>query len=164
MIAAELVNRGASPPEAYRRMFGNIELAKRRLTGRLLERVVSRAGGRVLATRQDLADKRDLGVKSRGSDDVYQLLGTVAGCEVVVLVREERKGFCSASLRSDGSIDVVAIAKSFGGGGHPGAAGCALDGSTEEVLDTVLSAVESALVMDSPTPGKPDRATPERSS
>ena len=52
----------------------------------------------------------------------------VEGTRVAVLVREllseDREGMRKVSLRAtDGSVDVSRLARAFGGGGHPQAAG-----------------------------------------
>ena len=47
--------------------------------------------------------------------------------KVALLLRENKNLTLKASLRSDGSVDVNAIAKKFGGGGHLQAAGFTLE-------------------------------------
>jgi phosphoesterase RecJ-like protein len=49
------------------------------------------------------------------------------------------------SLRSKGSIDVAAVAKTFGGGGHKNAAGCAVTGSYTDARATVVAALAPAI-------------------
>ena len=49
------------------------------------------------------------------------------------------------SLRSRGSVDVRKVAASFGGGGHPNAAGCTIKGELAEIEEMVGAAVAEAL-------------------
>ncbi|MBM3190090.1 MAG: bifunctional oligoribonuclease/PAP phosphatase NrnA, partial [Chloroflexi bacterium] len=42
-------------------------------------------------------------------------------------------------------VDVSGVALALGGGGHPQAAGCQLDGSLAEVRERVLAALQEAL-------------------
>ena len=46
------------------------------------------------------------------------------------IIWSEKKGIITVSLRSDKTVDVSAIAKKYGGGGHKAAAGFALDENT----------------------------------
>ena len=61
------------------------------------------------------------------------------------LERAERgDGITQFSLRGDGSVDVSAIAKSFGGGGHHNSAGCRI-AHTESDKKKLLAALEELL-------------------
>jgi phosphoesterase RecJ-like protein len=42
-------------------------------------------------------------------------------------------------------VDVSAVARRFGGGGHPNAAGCTVAGPLGEATGQVLAAVDAAL-------------------
>ena len=49
------------------------------------------------------------------------------------------------SFRSNGPVDVNALAREFGGGGHVRAAGAALDLSLEESVPRVVDATRAAV-------------------
>jgi phosphoesterase RecJ-like protein len=51
------------------------------------------------------------------------------------------------SLRSKGAIDVAAVARRFGGGGHKNAAGCAVPGSFDEARAAIVAAAGEAIVV-----------------
>lgn len=123
--AARWVEKGASPHEIHRRMYSGQSLGSRLLLGRLLSRVESLFGGKVLFTYEYLSDIRELGKESRDSDTLYAQLLAVSGCEAVMLIREEGDGLCSVGLRSRTDFDVGQVARAFGGGGHRNAAGFA---------------------------------------
>ena len=105
----------------------------------MLSRTVRHLEGRLLVTYEVLEDKLALGAGNRDSDTLYQLLQATEGCEVVLFVREEDAQSCTVGLRSNGGVDVGAIAKSFGGGGHRQAAGFRWEGDrvaiTEKLID-----------------------------
>jgi oligoribonuclease NrnB/cAMP/cGMP phosphodiesterase (DHH superfamily) len=62
-----------------------------------------------------------------------------AGYPVALLWFERGDGMTTFSLRGDGSVDVSAIAKSFGGGGHNNAAGFQLSvDAGRELVDRIL--------------------------
>ena len=65
---------------------------------------------------------------------------------VAALFKEVEPQSYRVSLRSDGTVDVAAIAAGFGGGGHPRAAGCMVVGDVDQAKEIVLSRVRAALV------------------
>lgn len=140
-----LSTTGATPKQIYRMIFGDRALEARILLGSLLERTEAHLDGRVLLTYETLTDKRNFGEENRDSDALYQQLQTVKGCEAIIFIREEEEGVCSIGLRSNNSIDVGSIAKSFGGGGHTRAAGFTWRGERETVTGRLLQAFSEDL-------------------
>ena len=74
------------------------------------------------------------------SEGVVDHMRAVEGTAVAVLVRdllsEDRNGIRKVSLRAtDGSVDVSRIAREFGGGGHPQAAGFSTPVPYAELVD-----------------------------
>jgi phosphoesterase RecJ-like protein len=135
---AALTAAGASPRECYRLIYGGRSLESRILTGRVLSRAEVFINGRIIVTYETLADKNELGIESRDSDSIYSRLQGVKGCHGVVFIREEGEGEYSVGLRSDHSLDVGAVAESFGGGGHRRAAGFTWHGSREQIKKRLL--------------------------
>ena len=138
---ARLVDAGASTKSVYYRMFGNRSFESRKLLGRLLERSESYCDGRLIVTTEELGDIRDIGPENRDSDTLYRELQSVAGCEVVVLVREENDQECSVGLRSLDAFDVGSLARTFGGGGHRNASGYTACGRAQTVRERIISEI-----------------------
>lgn len=67
------------------------------------------------------------------------------GVEVGITIREQDDNWYRVSLRSADSINVSEICAKFGGGGHVKAAGCRLQGTSEEVRQILLNAIAEAL-------------------
>ncbi len=137
--AARLVASGASPRVTHEHIYGGRSFAHRRLLGTLLQRTEQFHQGRVLFTHQSLADLQPLGDDPTGNDELYQLLRTVAGSDVLAFVREHPGGGCRVSMRSGIGVDVAAVARMFGGGGHRQAAGFSWPGSVEELRPLLIS-------------------------
>jgi bifunctional oligoribonuclease and PAP phosphatase NrnA len=142
---ARLVECGTSTAEVFQMVYGKRNLASRKLLALMLQRVESHWQDWLLLTWQTRADRLSADGYHRGEDDLYRLLQTVKGNRVVVLIKEEREGLFSLGLRSNADIDVGAVARSFGGGGHRQAAGCDVRGSLESVRQAVLDAMEPLL-------------------
>ncbi len=144
--AARLIDRGASPKAVHRAMYGGRSLASRSLLGKLLQRTEELFGGRLLLTYETMEEQRAFGRENRDSDSLYQHLQGVDGCEVVALIRQENPDECSVGLRSIGTIDVGALAHSFGGGGHAQAAGYSREGSIEDAASELSGALQNFFV------------------
>ena len=132
-LAAELLGAGPSLKKLYYRMYGGRQLESKILTGRVLSRAEALFGGQCIMIYETLEEKKKYGPENRDSDTIYSQLFGVQGCEAVIFIREESENSCSVSLRSLSRVDVGAVAKSFGGGGHKFAAGLEWKGSREEI-------------------------------
>ena len=63
------------------------------------------------------------------------------GVEVGLLFRELEGRQVKISFRSNGVVDVNALARAFGGGGHLRASGALVNGSLDEVRERVIAQV-----------------------
>ncbi len=136
---ARLVDAGASTESAYHSMFGARPFERRVMLGRMLARTERLYDGLLLYTAQYMSDRAEIGDAGRGDDDLHTLLQTVAGTEALLVVREERPGECSVSMRSTTAVDVGSCARTLGGGGHPQAAGCVFRGTVEQARRAALA-------------------------
>ncbi len=62
----------------------------------------------------------------------------IEGIEVALFFREQPDGRFRVSLRSKGAVNVAAVAKAFGGGGHECASGCGIDGPLSVATERLL--------------------------
>ena len=136
---ARLVDAGASTENSYRSMFGARLFEQRLILGRMLARTERLYDGLLLYTAKYSSDRAEIGEAGRGDDDLYSLLQTVTGVEALLVVREERPGECSVSLRSTTAVDVGSCARELGGGGHPRASGCTFHGTVAQAKNAVLA-------------------------
>jgi len=91
------------------------------------------------------------GAKPEDSEGMIDHIRGVHSVVVAVLFEEISGGVIRISLRSkDKRIDVNAVAKQFGGGGHAAAAGARIRGSHEEVQAKVLEAIRAKLPASQP--------------
>ncbi len=143
--AGRLAAAGASPKHAFDMMNGGKPFESRKLMGELLSRAETRFDGKLIITSMNFADQERYGLIGRDSDMLYQHFLTVAGMEVAVVVRQESPDHCTVGFRSRETVDVAAIAASFGGGGHRLAAGLHLAGQADDIVQQVIKAFEHVL-------------------
>ena len=127
-MAAALIDAGVDVHGIYRRLYEGMPFAKLELLARALRKVERFDDGALTIARLTREDFRLAGAEDCYSEGIIDHLRSVAGTKVAALAREvaaqdgmPRK---KVSLRStDGEVDVSAIARAGGGGGHRQAAG-----------------------------------------
>jgi len=136
---ARLAGYGINPNKVHRQLSGGKDLPSQKLVARAIERAELYFRDRLLLTWETQKDYKELQLDSRDSGTLYQILQSIGGCEILILLKEmEEPQKVSVSFRSITDLDVGEIAQSLGGGGHAKAAGCALDGSVADVKDQLL--------------------------
>ena len=149
VMAAELIEAGVSTHEVYRRIYEGIPYGKLALLARALARVERHDDGHLTLTRLSAEDFRDTGAEENYSEGVIDHLRSVEGTAVAALVRDRlgaQEGQRKVSLRaSDDRVDVSAIARAQGGGGHRQAAGFSTTLAWEELVAFLREAVEGQL-------------------
>jgi phosphoesterase RecJ-like protein len=148
-IAAELIEAGVNVSDTYQRLYERVPEEKLRLISRALERIERFEDGRITLTYISADDYESTGASEVLTEGIIDFLRSLEGTRVAGVVRDKRSGDRHArkvSLRStDGSVDVSAIAREHGGGGHPRAAGFGTDLSYPEVVEYLRSAVRGRL-------------------
>ncbi len=125
-MAAELIALGLDPHEIYRHLYEGVPQGKLQLLARGLSNVERFDDGLLTVTQLTRDDYELSGADESYSEGVVDHLRSVEGTAVAGLVREQLggSGTRKVSLRAtDDRIDVSAIARAGGGGGHRRAAG-----------------------------------------
>ena len=129
--ASDLLLRGANVPRILREVARNRTLAELKLWGRAFERLREHPTLGIVSTVVTLADMAEFGVESL--EGVANFLNELAGYRAVLVLKEQPDGTVKGSLRTTREdVDVAAVAKLFGGGGHRKAAGFSLSGKLVE--------------------------------
>lgn len=84
------------------------------------------------------------GANAELTDGFVNYPRSVAGVEVAIFFRQLEERRYKVGFRSKGAVNVAALAKAFGGGGHHNAAGGTVEGTLDEVKRIVYGAVEAA--------------------
>jgi len=140
-LAAELVEAGADVHEVFQQVYESVEFAKLKLLARALERARVLEGGRIVVSYLLRTDFAEVGAAEPYSEGIIDYLRAVEGAEVAVLIREPPRDdgpTRRVSLRASvDEIDVSAIARLFGGGGHRQAAGFSTEASIDEITELI---------------------------
>ena len=138
-LAAELVEAGANLNRVFQGVYESVEFAKLKLLARALERADIYDGGRLIISYLLRDDFLEVGAVEPYSEGIIDFLRAVEGAHMAALIREPPRGGSPArriSLRaSHDELDVSAIARAAGGGGHRQAAGFSSDDSIAELTE-----------------------------
>ena len=147
VMAAELIEAGVDVHAIYRRLYEGIPEGKLRLLALALGAVRRYDDGRLTLSRLTRAMFEEADAEDSYSEGIIDHLRAVAGTKVAALVRELNSGTRSkVSLRAaDPSIDVSAIARAGGGGGHRQAAGFTTQLSDDQLVAFLRDAVAAQL-------------------
>jgi phosphoesterase RecJ-like protein len=148
-MASGLIEAGVQVNEVYRRLYEHAPLEKLRLLARALEGVTLHDDGRLVVTYISSEDYAATGASEALTEGIIDHLRTIDATLVAAVVRDQRDADRAArkvSMRStDGQVDVSAIARVHGGGGHRRAAGFGTDLDFEQVVEFLIGEIDSQL-------------------
>jgi len=144
-LAAALADAGAVPDRLYQQLYENDTIGRLRLTGQVLTRAETDLNGRLIYSWIERSDFGTTGALPSDTEDLINMLMTVAGVEVALMFIELVSGGLKVSFRSRTHLDCSQLAGLFGGGGHRQAAGAYLADPLPIARQKVLDAVRAAM-------------------
>lgn len=144
-VAAELMECGCDTAYINKVMFETKSKEKIQLEHAVYDTIEYCANGRcaIICTTLDMLKQLDVG------DDEMEGLASIPrqieGVLIGITMREKEGGFFKISVRTNDNINASDFCSQFGGGGHPAAAGCTIEGSLETVRSKLIIAAEKFL-------------------
>jgi bifunctional oligoribonuclease and PAP phosphatase NrnA len=132
-ICGQCVEAGIDPPAIAGAIFDSNSLGRLKLFGAVLSKMELDPSGRVATVYVDQKLARECGGTYEDTEGIVNLPLTVKDIEAVAFFKEAGPDDWRVSMRSKGNVDVNAIAKQFGGGGHKNASGCNANGKFEDL-------------------------------
>lgn len=145
LIAADLMRRGVDPEAVYRRVYATVPLRRVELLRYALEQLALDRELPIAWITIPYGVVQKLGTNSEDMDGIIEHARSIEGTEVALLFRELADGSTKISFRSNGRVDVNALARQFGGGGHVKASGALIGISLDEARTQVLDATRAAV-------------------
>ncbi|MFZ1613053.1 MAG: bifunctional oligoribonuclease/PAP phosphatase NrnA [Holophaga sp.] len=139
-MAADLIEEGVLPARVYQDLYHQGRPERLKLFGRAFESLEFHADGRYACLSLTQADLHACGATHDDMEGLVNKPLELKGVEVACLIHELPQGGFKASLRSRERVDVNAVCRHFGGGGHRLASGAKLSGAMPQV-QTELKAV-----------------------
>ncbi len=146
-ICRQTLQTGIDPVNIARTVYDSNNVGRLKLFGAVLNSIELDRSGRLALIYVDHEMARRAGGTYDDTEGLINLPLTVKEIQAVAFFKEADNGEYRVSLRSNGEIDVAAVAKRFGGGGHKNAAGCTVPGpyatARELITSLVLDAIEA---------------------
>jgi phosphoesterase RecJ-like protein len=151
-ICGNLVSLGVDPYRIAQRVYGTYSLGRIKLLNLALDSIEISKNGRLslMAVTQDMM--KETNTRPEDIDGLINYAKGIQDVKVAALIQEmnhhprgkfEGPSHYHVSLRSDGTVDVAAIAIQFGGGGHSSAAGFSLESTLPEIKSKLITLSET---------------------
>jgi len=148
-VAADLIEAGVDVDDTYRRLYENVPIEKLRLVSRALDGISSYCDGTLAISYITTADYEATGAGEEMTEGLIDHLRSIDGVKVAAVIRDlgnRGRAARKVSLRSSaGEVDVSAIARINGGGGHKRAAGFSTDLEYEQLVEFLAAEVSAQL-------------------
>jgi phosphoesterase RecJ-like protein len=148
-ICRQTVEAGVNPAAMARRVFDMNSFGKLKLIGALLDGMELLDDGRLAVLRVDDAMLEACGCTHNDTEGLINLPLTAREIQAVVFFKVAPDDVVRVSMRSKYDVDVRAVAKEYGGGGHTNAAGFTVTGTLAQmrpvILDRVIGAIREGL-------------------
>lgn len=146
-IAAELLEAGVDMAAINRNLYESKSAKQVRAEGEAARRLLLHDGGRIASVTFPYSSKFSLSLDDEHLETIIDIPRSIGGVEVAFVVKQlERNNVFRVSMRSSGDVDVAAICKRFGGGGHMRAAGCSVEaGGIDDAERMILAAVREVM-------------------
>jgi len=153
-ICAEMAALGVDPYCAAKHIYGTYSLGQLKLINLALESIEISQNGKLSLMTLTQGMLYETGTRPEDIDGLISYIKDIENIKIAVLIQEQMDGKEKStqhqrgqrfhvSLRSDETVDVAAIAASFGGGGHPRAAGFSIESKVADLKKRIFSLAET---------------------
>lgn len=143
-IARACVEAGADPQWIARTHYDSNTIGRVRLFGQVISAMQLDATGRIALLAVTQADAARAGATYDDTEGIINFPLSVKDIQAVAFFKEAGPGDWRVSLRSKDAVDVGAIARARGGGGHKNASGCSARGDLDAVRAEFLPLLRAA--------------------
>ena len=143
--AAQLMRKGVDTAKITDRTYYEKTYVQNQILGRALLESIMVLDQRCIVSVVRLKEMEFFQAKPSDLDGIVSVLRQTRGVEVAILLYELEPQTFKVSLRSKEIVDVSAVAKYYGGGGHVRAAGVTMKGSPHDVINNLTLLIERQL-------------------
>lgn len=144
-VAASLMDYGCDTAYINKVMFETKSKERIRLEHCVYDTIKYCAKGRCAIIYTTLDMMKKLNVNDEELEGLASIPRQIEGVLMGITMREKPGGVFKISVRTNDNINASDFCSRFGGGGHPAAAGCCIEGSLDEVRSRLIKAAEECL-------------------
>ena len=146
-ISQEMAELGVEPHDVAQHVYGTYSLGRIKLLNLALDSIEISENGKLSIMTVTGAMFAETGTHPEDVDGMINYARRIEDVKVAALIQEQQNGNTNSnshcryhvSLRSDGTVDVAAIAGFFGGGGHASAAGFQIEATLTELKSDIIT-------------------------
>lgn len=139
VASSELLRLGANWTAIHHSLVQNKSIAILKLWGLILSRLTKKENSDMAYTYLTIKDLIEYGINDDDVEGVSNFLNKMEGAKISLFIKETADGKIKGSFRTtNDDVDVSALAKKMGGGGHKKAAGFTTDGTIENVVNKII--------------------------
>jgi bifunctional oligoribonuclease and PAP phosphatase NrnA len=136
---------GVDPVQVARTVYDSNNMGRLKLFGCVLSAMRTDQSGRIAVLHLDHQMAREAGGTYDDTEGLINEPLTVKEIQAVVFFKQIEGDEYRVSMRSKGNVDIGAIAREFGGGGHKNAAGCTVTGPMDALQQMLVKKMEDAV-------------------
>ncbi len=144
-IAGELIEAGVEPWRMTSHIYESQPRERLDLLAMVLDTLELSHCGRLAFLRVENRMFDATGTGPELTDGFINYARSIRGVEVATQLREHGEDLWRVSFRSRGKVDVSELAAKFGGGGHYNAAGCMIEGTSDDIVEKLSQALVDLL-------------------
>lgn len=144
-VGASLLEAGADLAAIREQLWENKSVISMELLAKALATLSLTDDGRVAWVALPARILKELGADGEHCEGFVDYPKSIKGVEIGIFFRETDNSTIKVGFRSKRYADVNRLAAMFGGGGHPRAAGCTVQGSLPTVIEQVTVAAQKLL-------------------
>ena len=144
-ICRQTIEAGVDPVLVARNVYDSNNMGRLKLFGAVLSAMQIDQTGRIAIVYLDHEMARAAGGTYEDTEGLINLPLTVKEIQAVVFFKQIEGESYRVSMRSKGDVDIAAVAKVYGGGGHRNAAGCTATGGVDTLQKTFVEEIERAI-------------------
>lgn len=149
-ICEKMVSMGVNPYKIAQRVYGTYSLGRIKLLNLALDSIEISENGKLSMMAVTQGMMRETNTRPEDIDGLINYAKGIEEVKVAVLIQELKANSSTSnpvlpyhvSMRSNGTVDVAAIAASFGGGGHSSAAGFSIKATLPELKAKIINLAE----------------------
>ena len=144
-VAASLMDFGCNTAYINKAMFETKSKNKIMLERAVYDTMKYCANGRCAIIHTTIEMIERLGIGDDEMEGLASIPRQIEGVLMGITMREKQKDFFKISVRTNENINASDFCAQFGGGGHPAAAGCTIEGDLATVTEKLVKAAEKFL-------------------
>ena len=145
LAGGELISHGIPTDKIYRLLYENQPVDRLYFLKKVLESVIINKKLKYAVAEVLPKTKKGLDLGPSPKEGLVNLLISVQGVQIAVLMSQTDEGYLKCSMRSIEGANVAQIASLFGGGGHRNAAGLKIEEPYKKARKKVIYAVHNYL-------------------